>query len=47
VLAAVYIFLMVERLIRDRPLEGREHEVFVDHATVIFEGLIGERLRGP
>jgi AcrR family transcriptional regulator len=47
VLAAVYIGFLVERLIRDRPLEGREHEVFVDHATVIFEGLIGERPPGP
>jgi AcrR family transcriptional regulator len=42
VLAAVYIGFLVERLIRDRPLQGREREVFIDHATAIFEGLVGE-----
>ena len=41
VLAAVYIGFLVERLIRDRPLEGRERDVFIDHATAIFEGMLG------
>jgi AcrR family transcriptional regulator len=40
VLAAVYIGFLVERLIRDRPLEGREREVFIEHATAIFESMI-------
>ena len=40
VLAAVYIGFLVERLIRDRPLQGREREVFIDRATAIFEGLV-------
>ena len=40
VLAAVYIGFLVERLIRDRPLEGREREVFIDHATAIFEAML-------
>ena len=41
VLAATFIGFLVERLIRDEPLEGREREVFIDHATAVFEALIG------
>lgn len=40
VLAAVYIGLLVERLIRGEALAGREREVFVDRATAIFQSLI-------
>jgi AcrR family transcriptional regulator len=40
VLAATFIGFLVERLIRDEPLEGRERDVFVDHATTVFEALI-------
>lgn len=41
VLAAVYIGLLVERLIRDQPLEGREREVFVTRVTATIEGIVG------
>jgi AcrR family transcriptional regulator len=33
VLAAIYIGFLVERLIRDEPLKGRERDVFIEHAT--------------
>jgi len=40
VLAAVYIGFLVERLIRDEPLAGREREVFIERATAMFETLV-------
>ena len=40
VLAATFIGFLVERLIRDEPLAGREREVFIDHVTAVFEALI-------
>ncbi len=40
VMAAVYIGFLVERLIRDQPLLGREREVFIDRVTAIFEAMI-------
>jgi len=40
VLAAVYIGFLVERLIRDRPLEGREREVFIERVTGMFEAMV-------
>ena len=40
VLAATFIGFLVERLIRDEPLQGRERDVFVGHATAVFEALI-------
>ena len=40
VLAAAFIGLLVERLIRDAPLAGREREVFVARVTGMFEGLL-------
>ena len=40
VVAAIYIGLLVERLIRDQPLEGREREVFIARVTGIFESLV-------
>jgi AcrR family transcriptional regulator len=45
VLAAAFIGFLVERLIRDAPLEGREREVFIGRVTALFEALIvdGER----
>jgi len=38
-LAATFIGFLVERLIRNQPLEGREREVFIARATAVFEGL--------
>ena len=32
-----------ERLIRDEPLQGRERDVFVEHATTVFEALISNK----
>ena len=40
VLAATFIGFLVERLIRDEPLSGRERDVFIDHVTAVFEALI-------
>jgi AcrR family transcriptional regulator len=40
VLAATFIGFLVERLIRNEPLQGRERDVFVEHATAVFEALI-------
>lgn len=40
VLAAIYIGLLVERLIRDQPLEGREREVFVARVTETLDALV-------
>jgi len=43
VLAATFIGFLVERLIRDEPLQGRERDVFVEHATTVFEALISNK----
>jgi AcrR family transcriptional regulator len=40
VLAAVLIGLLVERLIRNEPLAGRERDVFIDQVTSIFEAMV-------
>jgi AcrR family transcriptional regulator len=40
VLAAAFIGFLVERLIRNEPLTGRERDIFVDRVTVMFELLI-------
>jgi len=40
VLAAIYIGFLVERLIRDEPLEGREREAFIDHAAAVLEAMV-------
>jgi AcrR family transcriptional regulator len=40
VLAAAFIGLLVERLIRNDPLTGREREVFVQRVEAMFEGLV-------
>ena len=40
VFAAVFIGFLVERLVRDEPLEGRERKIFIERATSIFESLI-------
>ena len=42
VLAAVYIGLLVERLIRDEPLAGREREVFIDRAAALLEAAMSD-----
>ncbi len=39
VLAAVFIGFLVERLIRNRPLAGREREAFIERVTSIFESV--------
>jgi len=39
-LAAVFIGLLVERLIRDEPLAGRERDVFIDRAAAVIESLV-------
>ena len=41
VLAAIYIGFLVERLIRDEPLEGAEREAFIDHAASVLGAMIG------
>jgi hypothetical protein len=33
VLAAIYIGLLVERLIRDEPLAGQERAIFIEHVA--------------
>jgi AcrR family transcriptional regulator len=40
VLAAVFIGFLVERLIRDEPLQGRERDVFIARAAAILETLV-------
>jgi AcrR family transcriptional regulator len=40
VLAAIYIGFLVERLIRDEPLKGREREAFIDHAASVLEAMV-------
>jgi AcrR family transcriptional regulator len=40
VLAAAFIGCLVERLIRNEPLAGREREVFIERVTAMFEALI-------
>jgi hypothetical protein len=42
VLAAAFIGCLVERLIRDEPLTGREREVFVGRVTAMFETLVAD-----
>ena len=41
-LAAAFIGLLVERLIRDAALEGQERNVFVTRVTAMFEGLLAD-----
>jgi len=40
VLAGAFIGFLVERLIRNEPLQGRERAVFIERVTAMFEGLI-------
>jgi AcrR family transcriptional regulator len=40
VLAAIYIGLLVERLIRDEPLSGNEREAFIDRAAAVLGAVI-------
>ena len=42
VLAGAFIGFLVERLIRNEPLQGRERTVFIERVTALFEALIGE-----
>ncbi len=43
VLAAAFIGCLVERLIRAKPLEGREREVFIAGVTAMFDSMISPR----
>ncbi len=45
VLAAAFIGLLVERLIRNQPLTGRERNVFIDQVTALFEAMMTRK--GP
>ncbi|MBL6854687.1 MAG: TetR family transcriptional regulator [Alphaproteobacteria bacterium] len=40
VLASVFIGLLVERLIRDEPLAGREREVFIERTAAVLQSLV-------
>ncbi|HZC16460.1 MAG TPA: TetR family transcriptional regulator [Caulobacteraceae bacterium] len=40
VLAAVFIGFLVERLVRDEPLEGAERDAFIEHATAILKAAV-------
>jgi AcrR family transcriptional regulator len=40
VLAAIYIGFLVERLIRDEPLQGPEREAFIDRAASVLEATV-------
>ncbi|MFI4974001.1 MAG: TetR/AcrR family transcriptional regulator [Caulobacterales bacterium] len=40
VLAAIYIGLLVERLIRDEPLQGPERVDFIDRAASVLEAMV-------
>ena len=45
VLAAAFIGFLVERLIRNEPLMGREREVFIERVAAMFESLISSSPR--
>jgi len=49
VLAATYIGFLVERLIRDQPLTGRERDAFIDRATAVLDAVVRplDRSRRP
>jgi AcrR family transcriptional regulator len=40
VLATLFIGLLVERLIRDEPLKGRERKMFIDRVAAAFEAVV-------
>jgi hypothetical protein len=40
VLASVFIGLLVERLIRDEPLEGQERDVFIERTAAMLQSLV-------
>ncbi|QUD89145.1 TetR/AcrR family transcriptional regulator [Phenylobacterium montanum] len=42
VLAAAFIGFLVERLIRDQPLVGRERDVFIARTRGVFEALLAD-----
>jgi len=42
VLAAAFIGFLVERLVRDEPLRGRERDVFITRAEALFASLIAD-----
>ena len=40
VLASVFIGLLVERLIRDEPLQGAERDVFIERTAAVLQSLV-------
>ncbi|MEJ0044041.1 MAG: TetR family transcriptional regulator [Rhizomicrobium sp.] len=40
IFASVFIGLLVERLIRDEPLAGREREVFIERTAALLQSLV-------
>ena len=42
VLAAAFIGLLVERLVRDKPLKGRERDVFIQRVTTMLAALVAD-----
>jgi AcrR family transcriptional regulator len=40
IFAAVFIGLLVERLVRDEPLEGRERKVFIERTAALLQSLV-------
>lgn len=40
IFSAVFIGLLVERLIRDEPLEGRERKVFIERTAALLRSLV-------
>ena len=41
-LASVFIGLLVERLIRDEPLEGQERDAFIERTAAMLQSLVGD-----
>jgi AcrR family transcriptional regulator len=40
IFAAVFIGLLVERLVRDEPLEGRERKIFIERTAALLQSLV-------
>lgn len=42
IFASVFIGLLVERLIRDEPLEGKERKIFIERTAALLQSLVGD-----
>jgi hypothetical protein len=40
IFASVFIGLLVERLIRDEPLDGQEREIFIERTAALLQSLV-------